>query len=239
MKIAVFFSSLSLSLLLLVSTASAGFVALAQSDTLVRIHGAVTNEQTSKPVKASITYEKMPYGDDMGIAISSEELGLYQMYMIKHGSYKIKVKAEGYIDHEQEVVIKELQEDGTLKMDFVLKPTRENEVIRLDNLLFARSSSRIQPSSFDELNNLVQLLQSRPEMVIQLEGHTDFEGNDNANYDLSLNRVEAVKKYLTSRGVKKKRILLKAYGGEQPLSRERTDEAKKLNRRVEVRVIKK
>lgn len=235
MKIAVFFSRLSLCLMLL----TVATMAKAQSDTLVRIHGLVKNVQTSEPVKASIIYEKMPYGDDMGIAISSAEQGAYQMYMIKHGSYKIKVKAEGYIDHEQEVEIKEVAEDGTVALDFSLKPTRENEIIRLENLLFARSSARIQPSSFDELNNLVDLLKERPKMVIQLEGHTDFEGNANANYELSLNRVEAVKKYLTTRGIKKKRILLKAYGGQQPLSRDRTDEAKKLNRRVEVRVIKK
>lgn len=208
-------------------------------DTLVRIHGTVINEQTENPVKASITYEKLPYGDDMGIAISNAQEGSYQMYMVKNGSYLVKVKADGYITHEQEMAVTTLSDDGTLELNFVLKPTAENEVISLENLLFKQGSAQILPSSYDELNTLAKLLDERPAMIIQLEGHTDFEGNAQANYNLSMDRVEAVKDYLTKAGIKKKRVLLKAFGGELPITRERTPEAKRMNRRVEVRVIKK
>jgi outer membrane protein OmpA-like peptidoglycan-associated protein len=54
---------------------------------------------------------------------------------------------------------------------------------------------------------------------------------------LSQGRVESVKDYFVDQGVKKNRVLTKAFGGSQPLSQDRTDEAKKRNRRVEVRVI--
>ena len=81
-------------------------------------------------------------------------------------------------------------------------------------------------------------MEDHPNNSIQLEGHTDFEGNATANLKLSLDRVEAVKEYLVGQGVRKKRVLTKAFGGTQPLTRERTDEAKARNRRVEVRVIR-
>jgi outer membrane protein OmpA-like peptidoglycan-associated protein len=55
---------------------------------------------------------------------------------------------------------------------------------------------------------------------------------------LSQDRVEAVKKYLVSKGIDKNRIKTKAFGGTQPLSNDRTEEAKALNRRVEMRVLK-
>jgi outer membrane protein OmpA-like peptidoglycan-associated protein len=74
-------------------------------------------------------------------------------------------------------------------------------------------------------------------MVIQLEGHTDFRGNAQLNLELSQKRVDAVRDYLTGKGVAKHRIKTKAFGGTQPLSREDTPDAHALNRRVEVRIL--
>jgi outer membrane protein OmpA-like peptidoglycan-associated protein len=56
--------------------------------------------------------------------------------------------------------------------------------------------------------------------------------------ELSIERVNAVKDYLISKNIKKNRVQTKAFGGTQPLTLERTDEDKRRNRRVEVRVIR-
>ena len=74
-------------------------------------------------------------------------------------------------------------------------------------------------------------------MVIQLEGHTDNLGNAQANLELSQKRVDAVKKYITTKGIPKSRIKTKAFGGSQLLSQEPTPEARVLNRRVEMRIL--
>ena len=81
-------------------------------------------------------------------------------------------------------------------------------------------------------------MNENPSIIIQLEGHTDFAGNPDANMRLSEARVIAVKEYLVDKDVKKSRIFTKAFGGTLPMTKERTDEAKALNRRVEVRVIR-
>jgi outer membrane protein OmpA-like peptidoglycan-associated protein len=57
------------------------------------------------------------------------------------------------------------------------------------------------------------------------------------NLKLSEDRVIAVRDYLISRGVPKARVKTKAFGGSMPLSRENTEEAHKLNRRVEARIL--
>ena len=75
-------------------------------------------------------------------------------------------------------------------------------------------------------------------MVIQLEGHTDFIGSAKLNQQLSQERVDAVKNYLTTHGSEVTRIRTKAFGGTKPISRETTEEARSLNRRVEVRILK-
>ena len=74
-------------------------------------------------------------------------------------------------------------------------------------------------------------------MVIQLEGHTDYQGNSKDNMKLSKERVDAVKKYLEGKGISGSRIKTKAFGGTQPISKDDTAEAHRLNRRVELRIL--
>ena len=75
-------------------------------------------------------------------------------------------------------------------------------------------------------------------MEIQLEGHTDFRGNAQANMNLSQLRVNAVRDYLVNKGVSNARMTTRAFGGTSPKSRESNAEAQRINRRVEVRITK-
>ncbi|MDZ7647972.1 MAG: OmpA family protein [Cytophagales bacterium] len=81
----------------------------------------------------------------------------------------------------------------------------------------------INPKSFDELDEVVAMMKENTKVVIQLEGHTDNQGNAEANLKLSQQRVEAVKKYITSKGISKNRVKTKAFGGSQPIATENTE----------------
>jgi outer membrane protein OmpA-like peptidoglycan-associated protein len=111
------------------------------------------------------------------------------------------------------------------------------KLMRLDNLIFNAGTSKLESSSYEELDHVLKMLKDNPKMIIQLEGHTDFQGSPTANMKLSQDRVDAIKNYLTSKGASKNSIKTKAFGGTQPISRENTEEAHKLNRRVELRVL--
>jgi outer membrane protein OmpA-like peptidoglycan-associated protein len=111
------------------------------------------------------------------------------------------------------------------------------KVLNLDNLLFEQGKAKIEPSSYEELDQVVRMLQTYPNMIIQLEGHTDVRGDPKALMRLSQERVDAVKSYLVSKGVGKSKVKTKAFGGTQPLSRADTEEAHKMNRRVQVRIL--
>jgi OOP family OmpA-OmpF porin len=88
------------------------------------------------------------------------------------------------------------------------------------------------------LDEVAQMMKENSRIVIQLEGHTDNQGSSKANLALSEDRVEAVKKYLVAKGIGKDRVKTKAFGGSQPLSNEMTQEARAMNRRVEMRILK-
>lgn len=205
-------------------------------DKYVRFNGKVLSQKDSSGISASIYYEKLPYYDDMGTAKSGPQ-GNYEFYLINGDKYNFRITLNGFLELTRELTVTNANGDGSMNFDFYLEPEEEPELITLNNLIFARGSDVITESSFEELDNLVNYLESRPSLIIQLEGHTDFAGNPEANMSLSEARVVAVKEYLVSKGVKKNRVLTKAFGGSQPLYTERTDEAKAKNRRVEVRVI--
>lgn len=211
--------------------------ALGQSaDGLVRIYGKVLSQKDSSAISAALHYEKLPYYDDMGMAHSGPD-GSYEFYLVENNEYTFKLSEEGFMELEQE--LKAIGGgEGSMQYDFYMEPESEPDLITLENLIFARGSDVITESSYEGLDELVKFLNDRPNVEIQLEGHTDFAGNADANMRLSQSRVDAVKEYLVSKGIKKTRVFTKAFGGTQPLYAERTDEAKAKNRRVEVRILK-
>jgi outer membrane protein OmpA-like peptidoglycan-associated protein len=124
--------------------------------------------------------------------------------------------------------------------DLYLVPLEAGAKVRLNNIFFERTKYNLLPESFPELNRLVKTLKDNPSMEIRLEGHTEVFGKPKDQKDLGYNRVKAVKTYLVNEGdLDPKRIQLKSFGGTNPLSREITEEARALNRRVEINILKK
>ena len=65
-------------------------------------------------------------------------------------------------------------------------------------------------------------------------GHTDSDGDDAYNKDLSQRRAQSVVDYLSSRGVENSNMIAKGFGEEQPVADNETTEGKAANRRVEL-----
>ncbi|NQZ75780.1 MAG: OmpA family protein [Ekhidna sp.] len=200
-------------------------------DSLVLVYGKMLKAQDSTPMSGKIRYEKLPYYDDMGIA-SSKSDGSYKMQLVFGKQYNLYIKESGFKPYEQVLDVDASKSINLYVVEDIV------ELRKLENLNFGRNSDEITSSSFSELNELAIWMNDNPSIVIQLEGHTDFGGNAEASLRLSEARVEAVKEYLVDKKVSKNRIFTKAFGGTQPVTQERTPEARALNRRVEVRVIR-
>ena len=159
------------------------------------------------------------------------------MFLLKSAEYNVKVQAPGFNEFTAKMTVNPLNDAGEFVLNFELNPSGTHEIIRLENLIFSTGKADISSLSHSELDDLARTMHERANIIVQLEGHTDFAGNSQANLQLSQDRVEAVKKYLVKKKVKKDRILLKAFGGSQPITRDRSDQGRRMNRRVEVRVI--
>jgi len=215
-----------------------------QNDTLIYAVGKIFNHQTKEPITASISYQSLPYGNKVGM-LSGNSFSFPMYYKEK---YEITVEAPGFaaakymLDPAAANGERKVIQDVEMGLPASAAATAETthtvgKVMRLDALIFQQRSSIISPESYPELNSVAQMLHSNPRMVIQLEGHTDTRGDAKLNLKLSQQRVDAVRNYLISKGVSKGKVRTKAFGGTMPLSRENTEEAHKLNRRVEARIL--
>ncbi len=105
--------------------------------------------------------------------------------------------------------------------------------------LFATNSATLLPGSQAEIQRVANVLRQYPETTIQIAGHTDSQGNDVYNQELSERRARAVRSALVGMGVDAQRITTIGYGESRPIASNDTASGRQQNRRVEVRIIPK
>jgi len=210
-------------------------------DSLIYAEGKVVNAETKEPIDARITYQSLPYGNRVGSLKGST----FSFAMFDREKYSITVEAAGFATAKYMLDPASANTDKKVIQDIELKIVSADtnrhaagQLLRLDNLIFQVGKAKVSPDSYDEIDIIVDMMKQNKTMIIQLEGHTDYQGNAKDNMRLSKDRVDAVKEYLVSKKIDKARIKTKAFGGTMPLSKDNTPEAHRLNRRVELRILK-
>ena len=122
---------------------------------------------------------------------------------------------------------------GTIKTEIAL-----NKIVGSDPILFAVGSPFLAESSKPILNEVAEILIDNLEGNLEIEGHSDTDGAEDINLDLSASRAEAVLEYLISRGVEPSRLSATGYGETRlKVDPEVTASDRAANRRIEFRVI--
>ena len=194
--------------------------------------GKVRDARTNKGLKAHIRYSSIPTGSIYGKFNDST----FSFAIFGTARYEVTAEAPGYVSRT--IVVDPKQMDGNHRVNRDIKLLPAGETIRLDRLIFAQGKSAIDSTSFDELDQIAAMMYEYMNVVVQLEGHTDNLGAPEANLRLSQDRVEAVKSYLVRKGIDRNRIKTKAFGGSQPLRTDPSPDARALNRRVEMRILR-
>jgi outer membrane protein OmpA-like peptidoglycan-associated protein len=115
-------------------------------------------------------------------------------------------------------------------------PWEQTEKFSLTSILFGPGKSNILPESNAALDKLAAFLNTNEQRIL-VTGHTDKTGDPQTNLQLSVERAEAVKSALVSRGVKEDRITVEGKGSKEPLDRADSEEAFARNRRTEFRFL--
>lgn len=115
-----------------------------------------------------------------------------------------------------------------------------SQIVILEQVHFKTASSEIDPSSFELLQQVADVLEAHPEIArLAVDGHTDDRGADASNLLLSRKRASAVVTWLTQHGVDARRTEARGFGARQPIADNTTDEGRAKNRRVEFLILRK
>jgi outer membrane protein OmpA-like peptidoglycan-associated protein len=128
-----------------------------------------------------------------------------------------------------------------VKSNYGCPPIKEEYVNKVnraaDRVFFVRAKAHIEPISYNELDRVVEVLQSDTTLRIRIEGYTDDEGPDAREIALSTHRAHSVYAYLLKKGIAPQRMDYIGYGKARPLADNDTPEGMAQNRRVEMKLM--
>lgn len=117
--------------------------------------------------------------------------------------------------------------------------TRVGEGIKItfdSGILFDVDKSNLRPEAVTNLQELAVILNKYEDTEVLIEGHTDSDGTNEYNRDLSIRRAQSVATSLSTNQVNASRFTIMGYGEEQPIADNSTVDGKQANRRVEIAI---
>ncbi len=163
--------------------------------------------------------------------------GKFKVLAPEGKKYSIKVKKFGkdfYFNVELPVV------DGASEFTQHLRIKLVKFYVRgytLDHVYFDVNKWDIKAEALPTLNKLHQSFLKNPKLVVEIAGHTDNIGEEDANHRLSQKRADTLREFLIKKGISENRILAKGYGEKSPIAGNDTEAGRAKNRRTEVKVI--
>jgi len=117
------------------------------------------------------------------------------------------------------------------------KGLKAGSIIRLDKVYFEANQFTLKAESLNALEEVFNFLHDNPDVSVEVGGHTNNNPTDDFANNLSTNRAKAVADWLIKRGIPAGRVKYKGYGKKMPIAQNTTPEGRKLNQRVEIKIL--
>lgn len=206
------------------------------------IAGQVLDALTRQPIATDVVARpgRLSGGLDSMSRITTYDPGKgdFRLLLPIQQRYVLEAKKEGYFPTSELLDLSAEKRPRELRKTLLLTPIRSGQKFVLREVLFVQSKADLLEGSEVELNRVVEIMKTHPNMEILVEGHTDNQGDFTLNIKLSEERVRVVRGYLTEQGIAAERIQTKAWGPSRPIASNETEEKRRLNRRVEFTILK-
>ena len=203
------------------------------------ISGIVVDKKTRKPILGV----RVSVG---GEADETDAKGHYSLERITAGNVVLISRHPDYTTDEQAF---KLKASSALQKNVEMERRRE-DVVELENALrlkgtvdlygihFDSGKDQFKPSSLSTLQAVSEVIKGMQDNMFEISGHTDSDGQDAYNQNLSERRSRTVIKWLVDHGVNASQLKAKGYGESKPVVPNNTEAGKALNRRVQLRVLR-
>lgn len=149
--------------------------------------------------------------------------------------YKLEINSIGYAPQTASLYLGGISSTIMNFRDTIHMQKLAVNVPTMIDIYFAHDSD--EPLSFNGIQDFIAMMENSPSMKVEISGHTDSNGPDEYNQNLSQRRANAVKKYLEKLGVTPDRITAVGYGESKPVAPNKTAEGRRLNRRTEFTIL--
>ncbi|MGB0523836.1 MAG: OmpA family protein [Flammeovirgaceae bacterium] len=190
-------------------------------------------------MEATIQYQDLKTGEEVGIARSDPRTGRYQISLPYGIHYGFQAEALGYVSIGENIDLSKVGKYKEMTKNLYLAPIKVGETVNLKNVFFKVATAKLLKESMPELERVAHLMNENPTLEIKIKGHTDSLGKPDVLLRLSRERARAVWNYLVhNHSIKKSRISWEGYGGSKPIVDNRNPKERYKNRRVEFEIIK-
>ncbi len=198
---------------------------------MVVLRGSVFESTTNQPVASELSVALIPEGKSMGVALSDEGSGQYEMMIPSGFEYTISILEEEYEPYTKTIFLENRNEQYVQEYNIPLTTmpmvAKESEVMvteevtaveepELGDVLFDFDKDIPKDYTIPSIDKVIAFLIKNNEFKVELAGYTDHIGNLNYNQRLSQRRAAQVKKYMISKGIEPERITAKGFGEEIP-----------------------
>lgn len=138
-----------------------------------------------------------------------------------------------YMDNQESQLRERLAGSG-------VSVTRVGDSIVLNmpsNITFDTARAEIKPRFYDTLTSVAEVFKEFKQTLIDVVGHTDSDGSDQSNYDLSRRRASSVAQFMASQQLDPNRFSVEGHGERDPIASNATASGKAQNRRVEITIL--
>jgi OOP family OmpA-OmpF porin len=207
---------------------------------VVMLSGKVVDQKTGKPLDAKIIYETLPDGEEAGVAYTDPKTGEYKIVLPYGSKYSVRAVAKDFIAVGRSVDLTEIKQYKEVTgQELKMVPIIVGETVALNNIFFQFGKAALTDDSFPELDRIAAELKERTTLVIEIQGHTDDVGGDEANLKLSQARADAVRNYLLSKRIEENQVRSVGFGESRPIASNANPEGQAQNRRVEFVIVRK
>ena len=203
------------------------------------LEGHVYDKETKEPVKGAEIRIMRIGGQELRGTIRTRTYadGFLGATLRQNSRYIVSISVMDYLYYRKNINVKAGQK--YLKKNFYLKKGSITKGFSFvaNNIYFDIGSAKLKENSYDEIHNIYNFLKRNPKVVIQISGYTDSTGSYEFNLRLSEQRANAIANHLKGKGISRERTHVKGFGYANQAASNLTEEGRKLNRRVEIKVI--
>jgi outer membrane protein OmpA-like peptidoglycan-associated protein/tetratricopeptide (TPR) repeat protein len=164
---------------------------------------------------------------------------------LKPGNYEVKTEGKGYTEKKENLTVVDGISKNEIRVETSMKPSTvsSGEYLVIRNLLFGYDDFSLNQEAKTELEKLCRVMQSHPQIYVQVTGHADARGNEDYNLKLSAKRARSVVDYMVSKGISNERFVSLGIGEQENIAMNQNPdgsdnpEGRRLNRYVEIKLI--